>query len=564
MSAGLIRFGVRKPVPVNLLMFGLIIAGLVAGLSLRREFFPESDPEAALVTLPYPGATAEEIEQTLAIKVEDALASLDEVDELRTTISEGGGGITVVFREGTDPKEGLDEVERAIDALLDLPEESERIQVRLFEPNLPVIRVAVYGEIDEAAMKAAIQGVKEDLTSLPGMGEVVVSGVRGYEVRVDVDRHAMLEQGLSLTAIADTVRAWMIDVPGGTVRDEQGVIKVRTAGVETRARDIANIPLRADPEKGVLRLIDVAKVIDGFEDSDLINRFNGAPSATLTVSKVGEQDIVKIAEMVRAYIDGRVGREIQVGTFGRMLESHRIEAWELGHHSLHPLPEGAKISALSDLARYVEGRLDLLKRNAMYGAVLVFATLLLFLNWRVAFWVGVGLFTAIMGTILMMSITGVTLNLLTMFGLIVVLGLLVDDAIVVSENIQTFHENGVPAIEAGERGAIQVLWPVVATVLTSVVAFLPLTFIKGQIGDLLGALPMVVACALSMSLVESILILPSHMAHSLASAGEPARWLTAIESWRDRVFMRRLIDGHSWLLLKCATAISQRPPPWPC
>ena len=212
-------FGVNKPVPVNLLMVGILLAGLVLGLSLRREFFPEMDPDQAMVRLPYPGASPEEIEESLAIKVEDKLAELDEIDEMSTTLSEGGGGILIKFREGVgDVDKAVDEVERALDSLTDLPDESETIQVSLFEPKLPVIRTVVFGDLDEDVLKRTIRGVREDLRSLPGMGEALVEGVRDYEIRVDVQRGALLQQGISLPQVADTIRAWMTDVPGGTVR----------------------------------------------------------------------------------------------------------------------------------------------------------------------------------------------------------------------------------------------------------------------------------------------------------------------------------------------------------
>ena len=560
----LVRFGINKPVPVNLLMVATLIAGTMAGTTLRRQFFPEAPPDTASVSMPYPGASAEEIEQTLGIKVEDALANLDEVDELITTISEGGGGVVIKFREGIDPDAAVEEVERAVEALRDLPAESERLQTQLFEIRLPVIRLVVYGDLDEAAMKSAIRAVQDDLRALPGMGEVIVEGVRDYEIRVDVNREAALRQGLSLPQISDAIRAWMADVPGGTVRSQQGNVKVRTVGVAERAAAIRGIVLQADPRRGVVRVSDVAEVTESFVDQDLYFRFNGLPAKGMTIFKVGDQDIVKIAEMVRAYVAGRQGKPADVSVLESWMGSDRLEAWKLGADTSRAWPAGAKIQTNADLARYVEGRLDLLTRNALYGAMLVFATLLVFLNWRVALWVGVGLVLAIMGTLVMMSLIGITLNLLTMFGLIVVLGLLVDDAIVVSENIQSQHERGLPAREAGEKGAHEVLWPVVATVLTSVVAFLPLTFIKGQIGTLMGALPTVVACALLMSLIESLLILPSHMAHSL-ERGEQRRpnrlseWVKKFEAWRDRVLMKPLIEGHARLL---AFALRHRYETW--
>lgn len=557
----LASFGVRKPVPVNLLMVAILLAGAVAGLSLRREFFPESDPDMAAVRMPYPGVTPDELEETLAIKVEDILIDLDEIKEIRTTLTEGGGGIVVEFREDADPDEALDEIERAIDTLQDLPEESEEIQASLMEPKLPVIRLALYGDLDEQAMKRAIRGIRDELRNMQGMGEMLVEGVRDYEVRIDVRAGAMIEHGLSLPSIANTVRQWMTDVPGGTVRTGNSNVKVRTMGVTERAAEIRQIVLMSDPTGRTVRLGDVADVTDSFVDEQLYYRFNGQPAVSLTVFKVGEQDIIKMAEMVRAYVDGQNRKPFVPQSITERIASyipsmkdslggmHRLEAWEKGVSSRFPIPPGGSLSTDTDLARFVEGRLDLLLRNAKYGAILVFATLLLFLNWRVAMWVGVGLVTAIMGTLMLMSWMDITLNLLTMFGLIVVLGLLVDDAIVVAENIQARHDRGEPSLRAAVSGTDQVSWPVVATVMTSVVAFLPLTFIKGQIGDLLGALPMVVACALLMSLVESLLILPGHMGHSLAKRdkskpGKSVGMVRRIETWRDHIVMDRIVPAY--------------------
>ena len=555
-------FGVRKPVPVNLLWMAIVVAGVIFGVTLRREFFPEVNPDQAFITMPYPGASPEEVEEGLVLKVEDKLAQLDEIDDMFTTISEGGGGISIEFREGINISKALDEVERAVDQVIDLPPESEKMQVQLFEPRLPVIRVNLFGTADEDAMKRAIRGVRDDLRELPGMGEVTVAGIRNYEIRIDVQREAMLRQGLSLPAISDAIRAWMTEVPGGTVKTTTGNVKVRTMGVQERAAAISSIVLRADASGSTIRVSDVATVRETFIDESLITRFNGKPAVSLTVFKVGQQDIVTMAEMVRAYVDGRSNKPFVPGIIEKMQLSQqgepkpqaqqaspvkRLLAWELGRNSARSLPVEAEITASSDLARFVEGRLDLLVRNATTGGLLVFATLFLFMSWRGALWVTTGLFTAIMGTLVLMAFFDVTLNLLTMFGLIVVLGMLVDDAIVIAENIETRNFKGEPALLAATNGAEQVMWPVVGTVTTTVVAFLPLMFIKGRIGDLMGALPAVVMCALAMSLVESVLVLPSHMGHSLAKkeknagkAGRLAKAYDRFERWRDRVYFERI------------------------
>ncbi len=548
------RFGVTKPVPVNLLMMAIILAGIFCGASLRREFFPETEPDAAMVTMPYPGASPREIEETLAIKVEDKLADLDEIDRITTTIAEGGAGITAEFREDiSDVTKAVDEVERTIDALLDLPDDSERITVSEFEPTMPVIRLSLYGEADEQMMKQAIRRIRDELRTLPGMGDVHTTGVRDYEIRVDVRGNALLEHGISLPQVTDTISAWMAEVPGGTVRGSTGNVKVRTMGVPERADAIRSIVLKATTDGQALRVSDVAIVTDGFVDEQLIMRFNGKRAVSVVAQKAGKQDIVSIAEMVRAYVDARNGEPFTPTALERFVKSDRERAYVMGANSPHSLPKGVAVSCDFDYARFVEGRLDLLTRNALQGAALVFATLLLILNWRAATWVGVGLVTALCGTLVLMYFLDVTLNLLTMFGLIVVLGLLVDDAIVVSENIQTRYERGEPALTAAIEGTREVQWPVVTTVLTSIVAFLPLMFIRGRIGDLLGALPIVVACALFMSLIESLIILSSHMGHTLAKRAKARETRAAtrvhrFEQWRDHQIFERIVPAYTRLL----------------
>jgi len=547
-------FGIRKPVPINLLMIATIIAGIWSAQSLRREFFPETHPESAQVTLRYPGAIPAEIEEGLVVKVESKLSDLDEVDELTSTVAEGGGGIVVKFREGIgDIEKAVDEIERAIDSLTDLPDEAETINVQELDVKIPVIRLTLFGPAEERVLKRTIRAIRDELQTLNGMGNISISGVRDYEIRVDVRPSALVEYGLSLPQIRDSISTWMTEVPGGTVRSRDGNVSVRTKGVLERSQAIGQIILKSTPAGQVLRVTDIAYVSDSFVDQDLTLHYQSQPAATLTIHKVTGQDIVNIAGMVRAYADGRSGRPYERTFKDVFFQTKRAKAYELGAKSPNLLPTGLQLQTHSDFARFVEGRLHLLVKNATYGAILVFATLLIFLNWRVAKWVAVGLFIALCGTLMLMLITDVTLNLLTMFGLIVVLGLLVDDAIVISENIQTHYESGEPPLTAAVRGAEQVTWPVVATVLTSIVAFLPLRFIRGHIGDLLGALPMVVTCALLMSLIESLLILPSHMGHSLANKAERRTgYLRSLmgrfEHARDNLLFNRIVPTYGKLL----------------
>lgn len=559
------RFGVHNPVVANLFMFAIIGAGILFGVTLRREFFPAVDATFVSVSAPYPGAAPDEVEDALATKIEDRLIDVDGVKEISSTINEGGAGILIEFEEGTDIDEAVAEVKRELDSLQDLPEQSERLVVRKIEPQLPVIIVTIFGEVEERALKTAIRQVEDDLKSLPGMGDAAIGGIRRNEISVEVSPAAMLEYGLSLPTVADRIREAMREMPGGSVRAPTQTVGVRAMGVDERADTVREIVVQAGGDGRVIRLGDVAEVRDGFTDTDQAFRFNGKPTVSITVFKKGNQDIVKMAEMVKAYVKGRRGESLEL-TLGERLgsamqrpgtdkaPSARVQAYRLG---LERGPPVGEISTTTDLSRFVVGRLDLLTRNALWGGMLVFVTLVLLLNWRVSFWVAVGLVVSLLGTLVVMRISGITLNLLTMFGLIVVLGILVDDAIVVAENITAKHEEGMSPKDAAIAGTEQVGWPVVATVLTTVFAFLPLALIQGNIGDFMEVLPIVVACALLMSLVESLFILPSHMAHSLKSidkkergrlAAPLVRFEARYDRARDALFTRLIIPGYAKML----------------
>ncbi|MAB73069.1 MAG: hypothetical protein CMJ54_11250 [Planctomycetaceae bacterium] len=561
-------FGARRPVPANLLMLALIIGGIYAGLNMRREFFPEIDPEAARVELIYPGATPREIEESMARKVEDAVGTVQEVRRIETTVSEGAGILVVKFDEGTDIPEAIEDVERAIERLSDLPDDAERIRVVEFEPNLPVIILTLHGGVDERVLKSAMRTIIDDLESLRGMGSLQVSGLRDYELRVAVEPERLVENGLPITAVADAIRAWTLELPSGSLRGAGGNVNVRTMGVAERAEAIRSIVVRARPDGSMLRVGDLATVTDDFVDVDLEEWFEGQPASSVTIFKTGTQDAVAIARMAYAYVAGRQKEGFPGPVWAEWLGTPEWEAYELGLSRPEPLP--ADLVAHNDLSRFIQGRLELLSRNALQGAGLVFLALLLALNLRVAFWVMVGLFTAICGTLLAMTALGVTLNLLTMFGLLVTLGMLTDDAIVVSENITARKDLGETPRTAAVRGGEQVFWPVVGTVLTTIVAFLPLTFISGNIGKLLGALPMVVFCALAISVLESMLILPSHMVHALrgmlqSRGGGIFGVADRFAAWRDRriVFPATEIYGrvarrsvqYRWIAASIALAL---------
>ncbi len=565
-------FGVRKPVVANLFMLALIGAGIVFGVGLRREFFPEVRPNQVIVSAPYPGATPQEVEESLAKKIEDQLTDLRDVEEISTTVGTGAASLVIEFEEGTEINAVVADVQREIDALQDLPEQSERIVVRKIEPNLPAIILAMYGDADERVMKDAIRQIRDDLNTIEGMGEMSLGGTRTDEIRVEVEPGALLEHGLSLPVVSQEIRRAMQEFPGGTMRGTTQNVTIRTPGVEESAAEIRQIIVKAGGDGQVVRVADIASVKETFADVDLRARLNGKPAVSLTVFKVGEQDAVEIAELVKAYVAGLKGETIEPKLTERLAKlmkrpgdtspaSKRFEAYELGQRRAAAGELPGELVLTTDLARFIVGRLELLTRNAVMGLGLVFGTLLLLLSWRVSFWVAAGLTISLLGTLAVMRLTGVTLNLLTMFGLIIVIGILVDDAIVVAENIKRRHEEGEDAETSAIRGTNQVAWPVVATVLTTIFAFMPFGLIEGQTGDLLAALPLVVACALSVSLIECLFILPPHMKHSLEAedrAAERRSLLWRLESRvsvaREAFFNRFLIPVYAGFLARALRA----------
>jgi multidrug efflux pump subunit AcrB len=546
MIRSLVDFCVRRSVPVTLLMWTLLIGGTVALLTMRREFFPETAPQAARIVLVYPGASPKEIEESMARKIEDRVVDVEGVDRVETRLSEGTGGITVKLKGGTDADKAIEDIRLAIEQINDLPPEAERVRVFDFKPNFPTIMVTVASDAGEESIKRELRQIRDDLKSLEGMGTLVEIGLRPREIHVDVDPAALLRHGIRLSDVADLVGAAMAEVPGGTVRTDSANLSIRTLGNAENVAAIKGIVLKSAVDGSSLRLGEIADVHENFDDVPQIRRFGGKPAGTLVAFKEGDEDAVEIAELVRGYVAGRNGEPPRDFVRDRLIAS----AWERGYELGRSRPPvNGTLAQHNDLARIIEGRFELLATNAIQGAALVLVVLLLGLNRTASFWVMVGIVIAIACTLMFMQVTGVTLNLITMFGLLIVLGMLADDAIVMSENIVKRHkELGEPPLTAAVNGVTQVFWPVVGSVTTTIVAFVPLIFIKGNIGELLGNLPTVVLIALGASLLEASFMMPNHMAHALVREERAAarggsrldRLLKPLADMRERGIERML------------------------
>ena len=562
------KFSVENPVLVHVLMLAILIGGIFSALTLVRDMFPESRPNQVLISTSYPGATPLEVEKGVALRLEEAIKDVEDIEKIETQISEGISTIIVTLTHDVDDlDQKVNDFKAAIDAVPrdELPEDAEETRVMKLEPRLPVISVAMFGEVGEAALKDAGRELRDELLLLPGISDVKLSGTRKAELSVEVQPEKLIEYRLSLAEIAGAIRQSNLDLPGGQLKTPGQNVAVRTLGETDQAELISETVVRATRAGEVVRVRDLGRVVDGFEDTDVRGRFNGKPAVDITVYKTGDQDAIDIATRVKAFVAGKRRKPMEWDRITRLknLFGVRSEAQHIYGRTLNgPQLPGIDLFVHSNLSRYIEDRLDLLKRNGLWGLSLVFLSLLLFLNWRVAFWVMMGLLLSVCGAIMLMSVLGATLNLISMFGLIVVLGLIVDDAIVVGENTYARIERGEEPRLAAVKGAEEVTWPVTIAVATTIGAFLPLMFIEGRIGDFMGVLPVVVTCALGVSLIEALSILPSHLAEWLKPVRrdldrEPARhrlarWLRPVRE-RQQHLLLGVLGEHYERLLRVAT-----------
>lgn len=498
-GAGLIGWFVRNPVAANLLMVLFLIGGAVTAATMRTEVFPTITPGVVQVAVIYPGATPEEVEESITRRLEEAVLGVEGVDRVRSVASEARGTVTVELLDFADPQTVKDDIETAVDSLLDFPpENAEQPQVRVPQPSTTILTFALTGPVSERTLREAGEEAERDLLQRDDVTTVRLRGVRSYEISIDLSEEDLRRYGLSFDEVARTVRASSIDLSGGEMRTRGGDILLRTDARRETGAQFAEIILRADPDGTRVRLGDVADISDGFQDEPLISLFNGEPAVFVDVITQGNEDLLSVRDSAIAWLD---------------------EA---------RLPPGVTATLSTDQSQVFVDRISLLARNAILGFTLVFLLLVLMLDLRLAFWVAMGVPISFLGGFALFGAAGITLNFITTFGLIVVLGIVVDDAIVVGENTdreRSRHENEDEAAIAGVTG---VAAPVLVGVLTTMAAFGPLIFSGGDFGEITRPIPVVVICILAVSLVEAFLILPAHLAHGGNWSRGP---LARIQDW---------------------------------
>ena len=514
-------FSVRNPVAANLLMWAILVAGAWSAMTMVREMFPRFQTSEIVVRVPYPGATPEEIDKSVTRRLERELEGMQEVKEVTSAVFEGVSITTIKLLSGADADAVIGDVRTRTDLVApDFPDGAEEPEIQLVRPWIPVIAVTVYGDASEDVRHDAVLKVRDELLALPSVTQVLVSGQRAREIWTEVQPAALEEHDLTFEDVGRRIQRANIELPGGKLRTASGNVGVRTTAEEDRARALEDVVIKDGPGGEVVLLRDLAQVREAFEDRVETGRFAGKPAALLTVFREPEQDALEIADQVKRFVEG--------------------DAAELG--------DGVHLGTITDLSRFIEQRIDLMVRSGRAGLVLVLIALALFLSLRVAFWVAVGLPISFMGAFLIMRLMGETINLLSLFGLITVLGIVVDDAIIIGERVFTRMREGMSPAKAAVKGASEVALPVVTAVTTTVVAFLPMAYIGGTMGDFLRVLPIVVMSALVVSLIEAFIILPAHLSHVTTRPSAFPRisaFFKRISDFRHAVFERHIPAAFS-------------------
>ncbi len=492
---GLIAFMARNGVAANLLLVFMIFMGLASYDRIVQEVFPDTSLDMVTVSVAYPGATPEEVEESIVQKVEEAVQSIEGVKKVSGTASEGMGLVQVELELGTDIARALDDVKGEIDQIQTFPADAEEPDVREATTRQSVLRIAIYGDVPERTLKETAYILEDGLGALPEISYVDSSAVREYQIFVDVSQQQLEALGLSLTDISRIIAQNSLDSPAGSIETEQEFVRVRTVGQNYSQHDFENIVLRTRQDGTIVRLGDVATVQDGFEDADLVTRFNGKPVAFVDVYRSSDERVLDVAEAANRYLE---------------------------ENAASVLPPGVSYAIWDDNSELFNDRLSMLIKNAAIGLLLVLAALTLFLDVRLAFWTAVGIGATFIGAIYVIEAMGSSINMFSLFGFIVALGLVVDDAVVVGENVYAERERGRSGLGASIAGTQRVRVPVIFAVATTIVAFSPLLAVGGTIGKVLADVPLVVIAVLGLSLVEALLILPYHLS-SLPAAGTQSK-----------------------------------------
>jgi len=510
---GMVSWFAGNHVAANLLMLFILLGGIVTGLTIKLEIFPESSLDRIMITTEYQGASPAEVEEGVIRLIEEKVAGLAGIKRIDSTAREGFGSVVIEVMKDWDLQSLLDEVKAEVDRITTLPNEAEKPIVREVTRRSEVINIAVYGDAPEATIKHLAERIKNDVTNLKGITLADLFGTRESEIHVEISEQTLRRYGLTLGRVADLVRRASLDLPAGSVKTAGGEILIRTKGRRYHAADYRDVAILTRPDGSKLTLGQMASLGDGFQDVDLFARFQGKPAAVIQVFRVADQNALKVSRTVKSFIT-------------EVRES---------------LPEGVHIDFYNDMSKILKSRIELLMRNMAIGLVLVSLLLGVFLNAKLAFWVTLGIPISFMAGLWVLPYFDVSINMVSLFAFIMVLGIVVDDAIVIGENVFRKQEEGMGPLQAAVEGALEVGRPVIFAVLTTVAAFWPLLLGGGMMGKIMRNIPIVVIVVLLGSLVEALMILPAHLERSRRRAVQ--RQGRSLGDKRVSRWLKRFING---------------------
>jgi multidrug efflux pump subunit AcrB len=503
---GIIAWFARNSVAANLLMFIIIIGGIFGIFRVQKQVFPAFEVNIIAVQVPYLGAAPEEVEEGVILKLEEAIKDIEGIKKLTSTAREGVGSISIEVEDGYDVQNLLDEVKVQVDAIPSFPGNTEKPVVYRIKFPQDVLWVSVYGETTERELKMYAQGIRDEIVSLGGISDVSVVGSRDYEISVEISEHKLQEYDLTFSDMVTAIRQSSIDLPGGSIRSDNGDILLRANGQAYNAWDFAKIVLLSRSDGTRLLVGDIATINDGFVEERQFALFDGKPSVSLRVRAVGDQNSLQISNSVNEYLD----------------EKRKT------------MPANLSIDTWGDSSFYLADRLSMMLKNMLFGALLVFIVLSLFLRVKLAFWVILGLPVCFLGTLMVMpaSQIDVSINMLSLFGFILVLGIVVDDAIIMGESAYSEIDKKGHSADAVIRGVKKVAIPATFGVLTTIAAFSPMLMVSGTFGVIWKTIGIVVIMCLVFSLIESKLILPAHLVNMKLKPYDPSK-ANRFQKFRD-------------------------------
>ena len=522
----------RNTVFANIVLVLIFLAGGIATMSMIRENFPEFSLDMITISVLYPGADPEEVEEGICQKIEEAIEGMEGIKQYTTQSSENTGTANIEVKEDYDVSDVLDRVRTKVNAISTFPVDAEKPVIFEFMLNDPVMLLYLSGDMSERRIKEWSERIKDEIQQLREVSKVEIFGARGYEIGIEVSEERLREYGLTFNMIVDAIRRSSLNLAGGTIRTQGEEIRVRTMGRKYTGEALSSIVVLARPEGEIITLDRVASINDGFTEDPINALINGEPSVLLILYKTKEEDALIISEAVQQFISQK---QMQ-------------------------LPVGANIKILYDNTEMLRSRINMLSKNLIIGLMIVFLLLWCFLNARLSFWGGMGIPVSIAGAMAILWAIGGTINMISLFGLIMVLGIVVDDAIVVGEAIYFHRKQGEPPIKAAVEGVCEVGMPVIAAVTTSIVTLVPLFYIGGIMGKFISIMPAMVIACLAVSLLECLILLPAHLSH-LPNPDSQNNNLNPLTR-RLEVVHRLTSSGMEWFVARIYTPLLSKALYW--